>query len=67
MEVLQFCLNNTYFLFQNKYFEQTKGAAMGSAVSPIVVNIYMEAFEDRAINTELHPTRMWRRYVDDTL
>ena len=29
LEWLQFCLNNTYFLFQNQYFEQTKGAAMG--------------------------------------
>ena len=66
LELLEFCLNNTYFLFQDQYFEQTKGAAMGSPVSPIVANIYMEAFEDRAINTALHPLRICRRYVDDT-
>ena len=39
---------------------------MGSPVSPIVANIYMEAFEHRAINTTLTPQRIWRRYVDDT-
>ena len=59
-------MNDTYYLFQNQYFEQTKGAAMGSPVSTIVANIYMEAFEDRTINTALHPPMIWRRNVDDT-
>ena len=48
-------------------FEQTKRAAMGSPVSPIVANIYIEAFEHRTMNTALNPPRIWRRYVNDTL
>lgn len=40
---------------------------MGSAVSPIVVNIYMEIFEQRMLkNYPGKPPRLWLRYVDDT-
>ena len=39
---------------------------MGSPVSPMWVNIYMEASEHRAINTALNPLRILRRYVVDT-
>ena len=55
LELLAFCLNNTYFVFQDTYYEQTKEAAMGSSISPIIANIYMEAFEQKAIATALHP------------
>ena len=66
IELLGFCSNNTYFMFQDVFYGQTKGAAMGSPVCAIVANIYMEAFENRAISTALHPHRIWKRHVDDT-
>ena len=37
--LLEFCLKNTYFSFQGQFYEQVKGAAMGSPVSPIVANL----------------------------
>ena len=55
LELLGFCLNNTYFVFQETFYEQTKGVAMGSPISPIIASIFMEAFENRAITTTLHP------------
>ena len=40
---------------------------MGSPISPIVANHYMEHFESRALDTA--PTRptMWYSYADDTM
>ena len=33
--LLEFCLKNTYFSFQDQFHEQVEGAAMGSPVSPL--------------------------------
>ena len=43
--LLEFCLKNTYFSFQDQFYEQVEGAAMGSPVSPIVANLYIEYLE----------------------
>ena len=64
--LLEFCLKNTYFSFKGQFFEQVEGAAMGSPVSPIVTNLYMEYLEQKALSTAHHPPRFWHRYVDDT-
>ena len=64
--LLEFCLKKTCFSFQGHFFEQVEGAAMGSPVSPIVANLYMEYLEQKVLSTAPHPPRFWHRYVDDT-
>ena len=67
VELVTICLKTTYFSYNNKFFLQQHGCAMGSAVSPIVVNLYMERFEQEVLrNYPGTPPRLWLRYIDDT-
>ena len=53
--LLEFCLSHTYFLFQGKHYEQVLGAVMGSPISPLIANIFMEEFEVQALSSFPHP------------
>ena len=62
----ELCLRSTYFKFKNDYFEQVDGVVMGSPLSPIIANLYMENFEQCALETYSLKPKVWIRYVDDT-
>ena len=69
VQLLEFVLTTTYFTFRGKIYRQLFGTAMGSPVSPIAANIFMEDLEQKAISTappDIRP-KLWLRYVDDIL
>ena len=66
LELLGFCLHNTYSSFQNKFYEQVEGVPMGLPVSPIVATLYMECFERKALRSTINLPWAWFRFVDDT-
>ena len=66
-DLLEICLKTTYFVYDEKFYIQREGAAMGSPVSPIIANLFMENFEEKAISSFHTAPRYWGRYVDDTM
>ena len=38
---------------------------MGSSVSPVIANIYMEHFEEVVLRTVENSPRLWKRFVDE--
>ena len=59
-------LKSTYFSYNGEFYEQRQGAAMGSPILAVVANLYMEFFEELALQSALMRPRFWKLYVDDT-
>lgn len=71
LELAKLCLENSYFSFDNSFYKQVNGLAMGSPLSPIIANLYLEHFESQIFNNPSFASpsnfKLWRRYMDDIL
>ena len=67
-KLLELALNDSYFRFDGKIYKQADGLAMGSSLSPIIANIFLDKFERNLLSgcpIDCKP-RFYRRYLDDT-
>ena len=67
IDLLSFCLNTTYFVYDGTYYQQVFGTAMGSPVSAVIANLVMEDIEQRALASSPVTPLFWKRYVDDVI
>ena len=51
LKVIKECVNQNYFRFNNKFCIQKKGLPVGSSLSPILAEIYMNDFEKQLISS----------------
>ena len=66
-DLLNLVTKESIFKFQNKFYIQVDGVAMGSPLGPILANIFLSYHEENWLNKcplELKPS-FYRRYVGD--
>jgi hypothetical protein len=59
-------LNSSFSRFNGQFCEQTDSVAMGSPLFPVIADVFMENFEETALEGATHKPLCWFRYVDDT-
>ena len=65
LNLIRLCTENNVFQFEGDYYRQRFGVAMGSPLSPVLANIFMEMFETELLTSLTGRPLLWVRYVDD--
>ena len=65
MKLLEVCVKNNVFEFENQFFKQKRGLSMGSPLSPVLANLFMEFVESNLLPNIPNRPVLWLRYVDD--
>uniref|UniRef100_A0A5S6QNI1 Reverse transcriptase domain-containing protein n=1 Tax=Trichuris muris TaxID=70415 RepID=A0A5S6QNI1_TRIMR len=67
-QLVKFCMKEgNFFHWKGTFFSQKRGAPMGSPLSPIVAEIFMEHLEEKAFPSGIaeYNLKLFKRYVDD--
>lgn len=67
LQLLKICVNNNDFLFDDRWFLQVEGTAMGHRYAPSYANLYMSEWEREALaKCPLKPL-LYLRFLDDII
>ena len=68
VELIELCTKDMFFQFNNEFYEQIYGFAMGNPLSPVLAGLFLEHVETEILPkyTGIKPV-FWKRYVDDII
>ena len=67
MKIARLILDTNTFAYNDKYYRQTRGGAMGSAFTQVLANIYIYEWEQDLIAYQAAHNEIFGRYLDDIL
>ncbi|XP_075462091.1 protein-arginine deiminase type-2 isoform X2 [Ascaphus truei] len=70
IEGIRYILTHNFFNYDNEYYLQVCGTAMGTRFAPSYANIFMGMWEENYIHSNSPfgaDLALWRRYIDDVL
>lgn len=65
VEMLNIVLKNNVIEFNNEFFLQLQGTAMGTKMAPAYANLFMGSIEDTLQNIDRDHINTWKRFIDD--
>lgn len=63
--MLKTCISSTVFQYEDSFYQQIGGLAMGGSISAVLANIVMEHIELLFLSTTPYFIYFYKRYVDD--
>ena len=63
MKMARLILDNNCFAYENKYYQQIRGGAMGSSFTQVLANIYMYEWEQDLIHHQATHNAVYGRFV----
>ena len=64
-ELMNIVLKNNIFEFNNKYYIQKQGTAMGTRMAPSYANLFMGTLETELVKQNSKNIQIWKRFIDD--
>ncbi|CAF5013744.1 unnamed protein product, partial [Rotaria sp. Silwood1] len=61
----RFVMQNNYFSYNNKFYHQVRGGAMGSPLTLTIANCYMFFYEQQIVKQINNSGGLYFRYIDD--